>query len=190
MKKIIFALCSFAFIATSQTQAQAQESYYVGAGVTSTKFDVNINLGSITNQNSVSKTGSKFFAGMALDKTWAVEVAYIDLGSNSTDWKLSGRSGTAKLGVTSQYLAAKGSAPINEQFSLFGKLGITRTQFKQSGFPSGGDETKTGAYGAIGVDFSLSKNIALSLEWERLGASSSYAKINKGNLSSTLRFIF
>lgn len=178
MKKIVLAICCLAGIST----AQAQDGYYVGAGITSSKYEVSINYDQFSNQNSVNQTGAKFFAGMAIDKTWSIETAYVDLGSVSTEWKFSGRAGTAKSSVTGQYIAGKGSLTLNEQFSLFGKFGLARNQFKKSGFPSGGDETKTSAYGSIGVEFALNKNIAISLESEHFGKNS--------HLTSALRFSF
>lgn len=178
MNKIILSICSLACIST----AQAQDGYYVGAGITSSKYEVNINFDQFSNRNSVTKTGVKFFAGMAFDKTWAIETGYVDLGSVSTDWKFSGRAGTAKSKISGQYIAGKGSVPINEQFSLFGKLGLARNQFKKSGFPSGGDETKTSAYGSIGAEFAMSKNISLSIESEHFGKNN--------HLTSALRFNF
>jgi OOP family OmpA-OmpF porin len=178
MKKIILAICCLAGIST----AKAQDNYYVGAGITSSKYEVSINYDQFSNQNSVNQTGAKFFAGMVIDKTWAVETAYVDLGTVSTDWKFSGRAGTATFGATGQYIAGKGSLPLTEQFSLFGKLGLIRNQFKKSGFPSGVDETKTNAYGSIGAEYALSKKFSLSIEVERFGSD--------GTLTSALRFNF
>lgn len=183
MKKIILTL-----IVSSFALAAHAESTYLGAGITSSRYDVNINLGSFINHKSSTSVSAKLFAGYALDKTWALEAGYADLGKVSTDWSFSGRRGTAKLGVQSFYAAGKGTAAINDQFSLFGKLGVAHSKFEQSGFPSGGDETKTGLYGSVGAEFSLSKQTSLSLEWERYGQSNAYTK--NGSLTAAVRYSF
>ncbi|MFZ6801553.1 porin family protein [Undibacterium sp. Di24W] len=183
MKKLIFSL-----IASSFALAAQAENTYLGAGITSSRYDVNINLGNFVNHKSSTSVSAKLFAGYELDKTWALETGYADLGSISTDWAFSGRKGTAKLAVQTFYVAGKGSASINDQFSLFGKLGLAHSKFKQSGFPSGGDETKTGLYGSVGTEFALSKQTSLSLEWERFGQSNTYTK--NGSLTAAARYSF
>jgi OOP family OmpA-OmpF porin len=183
MKKIILALITYSFALTAHA-----EGTYLGAGTTSSRYDVNINFDSFINHMSSTSVSAKLFAGYELDKTWAIETGYADLGSISTDWAFSGRRGTAKLGVQSFYVAGKGTASFNNQFSLFGKLGMAHSKFKQSGFPSGGDETKTGLYGSVGAEYALNKQTGLSLEWERYGQSNAYTKI--GSLTAAVRFKF
>jgi OOP family OmpA-OmpF porin len=183
MKKLIFSLIASTFALMAQA-----ENTYLGVGITSSRYDVNINLGSFVNHKSSTSVSAKLFGGVELDKTWAVETGYADLGSINTDWTFSGRKGTAKLGVQSFYAAGKGSASINDQGSLYGKLGVAHSKFKQSGFPSVGDETKTGLYGSVGAEFALSKQTSLSLEWERFGQSNTYTK--NGSLTATVRYSF
>jgi len=183
MKKIIFAL-----LASSFAMSVYASDSYVGVGATSSRYEVNINLGSFANHTSNTSVSAKLFAGYELDKTWAVEAGYADLGSSNIAWAFSGRNGTAKLGVQSFYAAGKGTATINDQFALFGKLGVAHSKFKQSGFPSGGDESKTGLYGSVGAEFALNKQSGLSLEWERYGQSSTYSK--NGSLTASIRFKF
>ncbi len=183
MKKLIFSLIASSFALVAQA-----ENTYLGAGITFSRYDVNINFGSFINHKSSTSVSAKLFAGYELDKTWAIETGYADLGSISTDWAFSGRKGNAKLSVQSLYVAGKGSAAINDQCNLFGKLGVAHSKFKQSGFPSGGDETKTGLFGSVGVEFALGKQTSLSLEWERFGQSNAYTK--SGSLTAAVRFSF
>jgi OOP family OmpA-OmpF porin len=183
MKKIIFSIISSSFALAAHA-----EGTYLGVGITSSRYDVNINLANFVNHKSSTSVSAKLFAGYDLNKTWAIETGYADLGNVTTDWSFSGRRGTAKLGVQSFYVAGKGTAPVSDQISLFGKLGVAHTKFKQRGFPSGGDETKTGLYGSVGAEFSLSKQASLSLEWERYGQRNAYTK--NGSLTVAARYSF
>lgn len=165
MKKLIFAVIAGASIMGA---AQA-EGGYIGAGVVSTKQAAG---------GGDYKASGKLFGGIELDKTWGVEAGY-------TDYRSTSYIGTGGLTPTTTkghatYLAGKGTMPLNEQFSLFGKLGVANVKAEAvttgSGVPviSSLSESKTGAYAAIGAQYNLNKQVALTAEYERYGQSRSY----------------
>ncbi len=164
MKKLIFA----AIASVTMMGAAQAEGGYVGAGITSTKQAAG---------DGDYKASGKIFGGVELDKVWGVEAGYTDF--RSTDYTV-GSGALAQRWNTkghALYVAGKGNMALNEQFSLFGKLGVasvkTEAKLYGSGVPviSSTSDTETGAYAALGVQYNLSKQVALTAEYERYGKS-------------------
>jgi opacity protein-like surface antigen len=166
MKKLIFA----AIATVTMMGAAHAEGGYVGAGITATKQAAG---------GGDYKAGGKIFGGLELDKTWGIEAGYTDF--RSTDYTV----GTGALAPRwntkghAIYVAGKGNMALNDQLSLFGKLGLasvkTEAKLYGSGVPviSSTSDTQTGAYAAIGAQYNLSKQVALTAEYERYGKSRS-----------------
>jgi OOP family OmpA-OmpF porin len=154
MKKLIVALIAGA-AAMSAAQAQnytdTQPRAYVGVGVASAK---NI-------QSDDYKAGGKIYGGYQLNQTWAAEAGYTDFGDHDA------ANGTTK--GNSYYLAGKATMPINERFSAYGKLGVQHSERKYDSAALNLKDTDTGAYGALGVQYKLNQQVALTAEYERYG---------------------
>ncbi len=173
MKKLIFALIASA----AAISAAHAEGPYVGAGVVTSRynFDVPGTAGVITSTDDKSgyKVSGKVFAGYEFDKMWGIEGGYTDLGGKTYNFSTAGVPGSVDSGAHSYYAAGKASFPVNEQFSLFGKLGVARNHFSATGSGSGagltGSENKTDLYSALGGQYNINKQVALTLEWERYG---------------------
>jgi len=150
MKKLIVALIAGA-AAMSAAQAQNfsndQPHAYVGAGVSTAK---NI-------QSDDYKLGGKVYGGYEFNRTWAAEAGYSDLGDHGA---------TKSHGY---YVAAKATMPINEQFSAYGKVGVEHSERKFNSAALNLKDTDTGAYGALGVQYKLNQQVALTAEYERYG---------------------
>jgi opacity protein-like surface antigen len=166
MKKLIFAAIASA---TLMGAAQA-EGGYVGVGVTSTKQAAG---------DGDYKAGGKIFGGLEIDKTWGIEAGYTDFRSN--DYTI-GTGALAQRWNTKGhaiYVAGKGNMALSDQFSVFGKLGLasvkTEAKLYGSGVPviSSTSDTESGVYAAIGAQYNLSKQVALTAEYERYGKSRS-----------------
>ncbi|MES2297412.1 MAG: outer membrane beta-barrel protein [Pseudomonadota bacterium] len=165
MKKLIFALIA---AATAMSAAHAQTGY-VGLGITS--VDHNYNVAGATNGSADGyKASGKIFGGIDIDKMWGVEAGYTDFRSSSFNYTLGGSSAHVESDGHAFYLAGKATAALNDQFGVFGKLGIAQTKSTLSGSLSRSDSDTSG-YGAIGAQYNLSKQVALSLEYERYGKS-------------------
>jgi OOP family OmpA-OmpF porin len=150
MKKLIVALIAGA-AAMSAAQAQnfsdTQPHAYVGVGVSTAK---NI-------QSDDYKLGGKIYGGYQVNQTWAAEAGYTDLGDH----------GATK--GNGYYVAAKATMPINEQFSAYGKVGVQHSERKYNSPALNLKDTDTGAYGALGVQYKLNQQVALTAEYERYG---------------------
>lgn len=154
MKKLIVALIAGA-AAMSAAQAQNftndQPHAYVGVAASTAK-----NL-----QSDDYKLGGKIYGGYEFNRTWAAEAGYSDLGDHDA------ANGSTKS--NGYYVAAKATMPINEQFSAYGKLGIEHSERKYDSAALNLKDTDTGAYGALGVQYKLNQQVALTAEYERYG---------------------
>jgi OOP family OmpA-OmpF porin len=154
MKKLIVALIAGA-AAMSAAQAQNfsdnQPHAYVGVAAATAK---NI-------QTDDYRTGGKIYGGYQVNQTWGGEAGYTDFGNKDV------ANGTTK--GNSYYLAAKATMPINEQFSAYGKVGVQRSERKFNSAALNLKDTDTGAYGALGVQYKLNQQVALTAEYERYG---------------------
>jgi opacity protein-like surface antigen len=168
MKKLIFALIAGA---TAMSAAHA-EGPYIGLGVTTVDHTYNI-PGATAGSSDGYKAGGKIFGGYDLDKTWGVEAGYTDFRSSSFDYTVGGVPGHVESDGHSVYLAGKATAAMNDQFGVFGKLGVAQNKASMSGSVSASD-SKTEAYGAIGAQYNLNKQVALTLEYERYGKSKDF----------------
>jgi OOP family OmpA-OmpF porin len=166
MKKLIFALIA---AATAVGSAQAQQAY-VGVGVASA--DHSSKLPGTTNGSSDGfKASGKLFGGYDFDKTWGVEAGYTDFRSSNYSYTLGGQNYSGKADGHSFYVAGKATAPINEQFSVYGKLGAAENKRTLSDPVFGGSKNKTEVYAGIGGQYNLNQKVALTLEYERYGKS-------------------
>ncbi len=168
MKKLIFALIAGA---TAMSAAHA-EGPYIGLGIATAEHAYNI-PGATAGTNDGYKASGKIFGGYDIDKMWGVEAGYTDFRSSTYNYTL----GTTASSVTSDghafYVAGKATAALNDQFSVFGKLGAAQNKSSTSGSLSQ-SSSKTELYGAIGVQYNLSKQIALTAEYERYGKSKDF----------------
>jgi OOP family OmpA-OmpF porin len=154
MKKLIVALIAGA-AAISAAQAQnytdTQPHAYVGVGASTAK---NIQLDD-------QKLGGKIYGGYEFNRTWAAEAGYTDFGDHDT--------ANGKTKGTGAYVAAKATMPLNDQFSAYGKFGVQRSERKYESAALNLKDTDTGAYGALGVQYKLNQQVALTAEYERFG---------------------
>lgn len=173
MKKLIVALIAGA---AAMSAAQAQNftdnpHAYVGAGISSAK---NVQLDDY-------KANGKVYGGYEFNRTWAAEAGYTDFGTNTF------ANGNTK--GNSYYVAAKATAPINDQFAVYGKLGVEHSERKLNTAGLQLTSNDTGAYGALGVQYKLNQQVALTAEYERYGKEKDFgAKSNVWTVGAHYNF--
>lgn len=175
MKKLIVALIASA---AAMSAAQAQQDTpraYVGAGIASA--DREVSTSSIPAATRVDadgyKTSGKLFGGYEFNRNWGVEAGWTDYRSSDVNYSLSGLQGSGEVKGHSLYLAGKASMPINEQFSAYAKLGVSRNknELEMVNAAMNRSESKTEAYGALGLQYNINQNTSLIAEYERYGKS-------------------
>ena len=152
------------------TQPMAQP--FVGASIGQSDIDDEVTAGLITSGSVDSKdTAWKIFGGYMFNRHFGVEAAYVDLGSVSYSGNFGGVPVTGgNVDVSGINIAALGSFPINEQFSIFGKLGLFLWDVEASdttgGVPfSASDDGSDISFG-IGVAYNFTRNLGVRAEFE------------------------
>lgn len=176
--KSLVALSALAFAASS---AMAGDWYAVGAIGQAKVKDFNqadldaevLDIAGVApTSSSVDKTDTayKLQAGYQFNKNFALEGGYFNLGKATYSAAYTGGNANAAFKVDGWNLSAVGILPLNEQFSLFGKLGAAYNTVKASanvGTNSGSDkDSNVGAVYGIGASYNLTKQIALRAEYE------------------------
>lgn len=176
MKRINSALAAIlpAFALAFSAPATAQDAgWYIGGAYGMTSFDVDTS-GVTSPTVDDSDSGFKIYGGFQFNKHLGAEVGYVDGGKATL-----GGSGipafgvgpfSAELSVTAITFAAVGTLPLNEQFALFGKIGLASWDAEvtaTSGSVGGrADDSGTDAFFGVGARYNLTKNWGLTLEHE------------------------
>lgn len=190
MKRITLAIIGTFFQLTSLSASAADHNIYAGAGLGQSYYKVGTGL---INESSRAN-GAKLFGGYEFSSYFAVESGYAKLGNASLATQVLTHPANgvpmieqAKVETDTFYLAAKATAPVNDVFSVFGKLGVSRnrascsivTSFSTHETVNGSIVTSTtvanstcnstGLLAAFGVDYNLAKNTAIGIEYTSYG---------------------
>jgi OOP family OmpA-OmpF porin len=153
------AAAALAMPALSVAQQQDQR-WYVGGGLGQAKHKkvTCVAGGSCDDKDSAWK----IFGGYQVNRTFAGEFGYADLGKVGT----SGGGVTAEAKTKAWELVGLGGIPFANKFSAFGKLGLYYADTKQTGTVSA-SKTNAGLTFGLGAGFEVSRNLGLRAEWQR-----------------------
>lgn len=127
------------------------EGLYAGGSLGGTNYpnDVNgIDGGS-------SNVSGKLFGGYQFTPNFALEAGAADFGR--------ARAHGDRVDGHALFLDAVGILPLDEQWSLLGRVGVAHADLNTST----GDANGTGLKVGLGAQYALSHNVALRAEWER-----------------------
>ncbi len=173
MKKLIFALIAGATAMTAAQAAAPAPGPYIGLGVASA--DHNFDLGGATSTDPAGyKASAKIFGGVELTPMFGIEAGYTSIRKADHSFVLPGTpgiNGTATTDGSRSYLAGKATMPLNDQFSVYGKLGAGYSKVNvESATPAvARSDSKTELYGALGGQYNINEKVALTMEYERYG---------------------
>ncbi|HEX9392990.1 MAG TPA: outer membrane beta-barrel protein [Usitatibacteraceae bacterium] len=168
MKKTILGLSLLAALASTQAMAQDGTWYVSGAvGQSECKNDVCDVPG--VDKKSTSVAGA---VGYNFTKIFALEAGYFDMGKAKYSDNLGNHLDIKAQGPQLSLIV---TAPIADAFSIYGRLGVARTDRKLSGcLPSFGvgcgsdTDKKTETFYGVGVGYSFTKNLMGTLEYQKL----------------------
>lgn len=126
-----------------------------------------------------SDTAWKIFGGYRLNDNFGVEATYMDYGTITADSVVTApAAATINLDAdtTAWIVDAVGMLPLNDQFGLFGKLGVASWQIDSSASvvvggtaaSISGDDDGNDFHFGVGANYALMGNIGLRAEWERI----------------------
>lgn len=172
--------------------AQA-EGFFVGGNVGRSEQKLSIDgMGSIKDTG----TGFKLNGGYKFNANYGMEVAYVKLGKA----EVRAQGYFAYSEPQTVFVAATGTLPLNNEFSLFGKVGIAQNHVKATtGYnglryssSSSGTENRTTAVFGIGAGYQLNKNVSFVAEYENFGkiAKDEPVSLKADMLSVGVRYSF
>jgi len=109
----------------------------------------------------------RVLAGYTLNRIFAAEIGYHNLGK---------ATGAATIKANAWEALAVASWPVSNGLSLYGKLGAYRGTAEGTGAALGARETNYGGTWGFGVQFELTRSLALRGEWQ------SYVSLAGGSL--------
>lgn len=188
MKKLMIAMIAGAAVmGTAQAQTMDNRTY-VGVGVTTVDHDLAV-PGAIGGRSDGWKSSGKVFAGMDVNRMWGGEIGYVDYRSFDRSYTLNGVPQRIEMDGYGVYMAAKATAPVTDKVEIFGKLGLVHNKFKVSGNNAFGDDSDTDPYFGVGAQYNINPQMAVVLEYERLGKSRDFGvKPNAWTLAARWNF--
>jgi OOP family OmpA-OmpF porin len=163
MNKNILAVLTL--LAFSAPVFAADDGFYISANIG--RADTSNN--STFNLTSNTATGGSLLGGYQVNKYFGAEIQYTDLGS-ITDSK----GNSPDLSAWSA--AVVGTIPLNDTFSIFGKVGYADTKIGSPANQSHSDAT----YG-VGVQYNFNPNVGARLSYEQFTIGGT----NTGNTTTT-----
>lgn len=148
--------------ATISSAAFAEDTgAYAGLNVGIGKPDINTPNGEDKKSSAVGGA----VLGYKFNQYMAIEGQYTGAGKVTDNVK-----GSAKVDAAS--LAMIGFLPLNDQFNLYGKLGVasTKTTVTSSLSPIN-DATHTGVTYGLGAEYNVNHNVGLRLGWDHYNAA-------------------
>ncbi len=112
-----------------------------------------LGVGLVDYSGGSSKASPKLFGGYEFTNKLALEAGGVDF----------------KKGY-GLYIAVKPTLPLSEKLSVYGKVGVAKSR-REIVLPAAPalKKSDTGAYGAFGLQYSVTPNTAITAEYERFG---------------------
>ena len=173
-----------ALVAVSTPALSQHTGWYVGLGVGQSTFKGSCD-GVVGPGISCAEkdTAFKILEGYQVNQNFGVEFAYIGLGETTASFAGFGSAAIAAKGVE---LLIVGTSPIDQQWSVYGKLGFFRwaVDFKDgTGLLGSASATGTDLTYGIGVKYNFTKNAASRMEYQQYNDVGDFNTTGKGDIS-------
>jgi OOP family OmpA-OmpF porin len=165
---------------TAWAQAPQDVGFYVGGSLGYSTVDLDTGslaaAGMTTLSSDDNDTGWKLFAGYQFHRNFAVEGTYYDFGKFSANGVVTGTADPASVSTRLKGwgLAGVGILPLQQNFSLFGKLGGFWSDSKASAtagrFAAAVDDSSSEWLLGVGVSYNFSRNVGVRAEAEWVGS--------------------
>jgi OOP family OmpA-OmpF porin len=168
---------AIAFAAPSALAQAPATGWYAGGSLgQSTAQDACDGLGGLGISCDDKDTAWKIFGGYQLNRNFAVEFGYANLG----EVNLSFLGLTETIEATAWEVVAVGSLPVADRFSLYGKAGFYSADVEdRTNFGFSADESNTGLTFAIGARYDVQANAGIRVEWQK------YSDVGGGEVGET-----
>ena len=168
----LLAAAGMALSSATMAQSMQDRGWYAGASIGQSEVqDFCDGIPGCDGKDSAWK----IFGGYQVNRNFAIELGYTDLGEATVN--VSGPGGNLNASVESSAweLVGIGSLPVANRFSVYGKLGLYRGEVEGRGAGTvlgvpvnfNEDDSGTDLTFGIGAKFDLTRNLALRGEWQR-----------------------
>lgn len=189
MKKIV--MLALAASAAFPLCAQA-ENFYLGGALSNDKYWASV-PGASGDGGFGRRVGAKVYGGYQFTPKYALEQGYVDFRTARNTYVTNGVADPLELHAQALYLAGKATLPLNPALALHAKLGAAYRRWEVAG---GGalrcfsrTTYDTRLFAGVGASFDLSRNVALTLDYERFGnTSADSGRINTLSLGARMYF--
>ena len=160
----------------------ADNRLYLGASMGGSSFSLDSGATSSFDRKDGARRGTAYrlYGGYRLTDTWGVEGGYARLGRIGQWTSVRGAPALQSASGQAFYAAATARMPLGDAFALNGRLGLAR------GKVSGNDldlppnrrlsGTATGVMAGFGAEYSVSRNISLTADFDYFGKLSKQVK--------------
>ena len=159
----VFAIAAAALAApaSAQMSAPSLSSAYIGGSLGQSELDLDCEGASCEKKD----TAWRIFGGYQFSKHFSAELGYANLGEATIDF---GPGDTVSAEGTAWDISAVGMLPVGP-VSLYGRLGLYRadTELRDSLSGESADDTNTGVFWGLGLQFDISKNLGVRAEWQQ-----------------------
>jgi OmpA-OmpF porin, OOP family len=193
MKKISTALVTtvaMSFALPAAAQSMSMSNGYVGLAIGQSSFkDACNDFSGAGVSCSDTDTAWRIFAGYQINKNFAAEVGYHNLGETS----VSGGGANASVKASAWELVGLGILPFANQFAGYGKLGFYygKTEL-DSNFGVSGSDTNTGLTYGLGLQWDATRNLGVRVEYQIYndmgGDNSGKGDVSVFNIGAIWRF--
>ncbi|WP_300273428.1 outer membrane beta-barrel protein [Halomonas sp.] len=206
MKRLI-ATAALATLVASPAFAQSyqynpNEGPYIGVGLGNAELDFDMagyyeSLGYPNVSSDDSDTAYKLFAGYQFNPNFAIEAAYANFGEFSASSSAPGYAGRSELSIEGFTAGLVGKLPIQNGFSVYGKLGMiawdaeldeSESSVWGSGSLTSSDDGADPFYG-IGAEYVVNQAV-MRLEYERYDIESEGVGLEVDLISAAIGYRF
>lgn len=186
-------LVLMAVSSTAYTQ-EITDGFYLGGGAGHT--DQKDACDDIAGSCDDTDTGWKLFVGYEFNPYFSIEGGYADLGESDADTTVLGIPVSAEAEVDGFFLAGLAAWPVNDAFSIFGKLGLIAwdvdVDASGGGVSVSDDESGTDVLFGIGAQYNFIDNFGIRAEWERYNSigDSDIGNTDIDFISGSIIFLF
>lgn len=145
------ALAAAMLAAGLGSTAAHADPFYAGASLGTPRYEDGIQ-GSDGHGSGVS---GKVFGGYQVTPNFALEAGLADLGHVG--------DGDGRVKAHGEYIDAVGLAPVTDQWTLLGRLGLAHVNVDSPRGDANGNGLKLG----VGAQYAVTTNVAVRGEWER-----------------------
>ena len=107
----------------------------------------------------------RFAFGSHFSPNLAAEVGYSVFGDST----ITGSGGSATVSASAFQIAAIGSLPLNPQFDLIGKLGVSHNSAKGGGLAAGISTSNNSVLFGVGAQYHFNSQVSLRAQYENYG---------------------